>query len=198
MPPTILQTVRLGFAAAGLAAAAWNSPAAAEPSAADENAAFACEVEAAYLYKLTRYVEWPAQALGSPADPFVIAVISRDPAAEAIIDRTLRGKTTPFGSRIQVVSLAPGAPLPARCEIAFVLRSANLHAADLRALVDHRPLLLVGESRGFAEHGGVVNFIFVDDNVRLQINPDRAEELGLRLRSLLASAAQLVHDKQSD
>ncbi|MGH7997667.1 MAG: YfiR family protein [Opitutaceae bacterium] len=153
------------------------------------------DIEAAYLYKLTRYVEWPEGVFASPGDPFVIAVVARGAADERIVRQALLGKRTSGGRAISVVLVAPGAALPAHCEIAFVLRSAHLGSAGLRRLVDDRPLLLVGETDGFAERGGEVNFIFVDDNVRLQVNPDRAERVGLRLRSLLASAAQLVHDK---
>jgi hypothetical protein len=172
------------------AAAAGPPPAAAAPGT-----NFPYAVKAGFLYSLTRYVEWPARAFPSPRDPFVIAVIGADASERAAISAVLRGHTTAADRAISLVFLDPGEPLPASCQMAYVLTSARLSRAQLGQLADHRPLLLVGESEGFAEHGGVVNFITVDGHARLQVNPGRAEELGLRLRSPLASVAQLVHDK---
>ena len=39
------------------------------------------DVKAAYLYKFTKFVEWPEAAFASAEAPFVIGVIGRDPFA---------------------------------------------------------------------------------------------------------------------
>lgn len=154
-------------------------------------------VKATDLLYLTRYVSWPRSAFASPTSPFVIAVVAGDAAAQAAIRHALQDKHASDADQrpIELVFVRPGQPLPAHCQIVFVLRSADVPTAELRKLVDDRPLLLVGESAGFAEHGGVINFALVDDNVRLQINLERAEQIGLKLSASLAWNAELVKSK---
>jgi hypothetical protein len=55
-------------------------------------------------------------------------------------------------------------------------------------------VLVVGETDGFAQAGGTVQFTLEEDRVRFMINPDAAERAGLRLSSKLLALAKIVHD----
>src|SRR5690349_18716675 len=37
------------------------------------------QVKSAFLFNFSKFLEWPAEAMGQPADPFVIGILGSDP-----------------------------------------------------------------------------------------------------------------------
>jgi hypothetical protein len=58
--------------------------------------------------------------------------------------------------------------------------------------VEGRPVLTVGESPEFIQHGGIVNFFLDGKRVRFEINPTAATRVNLRISSRLLQLARLV------
>lgn len=67
---------------------------------------------------------------------------------------------------------------------------------DLERTVEDAPVLLVGESEGFAARGGVINLYTEDGRIRFEINRKAAERRGLRLSSRLLRLARLVAEQR--
>ena len=61
----------------------------------------------------------------------------------------------------------------------------------LEKLKDAR-VLTVSEIDGFAQQGGIINFISERNKVRFEINPDAARRLGLNISSELLKLAKVV------
>ncbi len=55
-------------------------------------------------------------------------------------------------------------------------------------------VLTVGDTAGFAEMGGVINFILVDNRVHIEINLDAAKVQRLKISSRLLRLAQIVRN----
>jgi hypothetical protein len=147
------------------------------------------EVKSAFLYHFARLTDWPPAALPA-GEPFVIAVIGRDPFGETL-DRVLAGQTVQ--GHPLVVRRAPALDAIAeRPHIAFVAADA----AEAARMVRHfrgQPVLTVGESAGFGESGGMVNFfVTAEGRVRFEINVKQAEASGLRLSSQVLKLARIV------
>lgn len=152
------------------------------------------EIKGGYLYNFTNFVEWPAAAFTSADAPFVIAVLDNDHVS-AVISAVLAGKRTGDGRPIRIVRQPNFEHLPSGCQLVFVSRTVPIDWAALRRQLANRPVLLVGETDGFAQHGGAINFVVAGDQVRIEINQHRAAIAGLRLSGSLASIARLVRDK---
>jgi hypothetical protein len=148
------------------------------------------EVKAAFLYHFAHLVDWPAPA--DPAEPFVITVVGEDPFGTAL-DEVLAGKavrTQPV--RIQRLA-GPGALEGARTNILFVGRGDDEQVRRALVAVAGQPVLTVGESARFAEQGGMIGFRVTDEGrVAFDINLQRAQLSGLRLRSQLLKLARIV------
>lgn len=152
-------------------------------------------VKAAYLYNFTKFVSWPDQAFGAAQDPVVVGVLDgAGGATVALITHELAGKSTPDGRPIEVRAYGSAAEATA-AHILFVTRAAGVDAPAARSALADRPVLLVGESPGFAGRGGVINFTVSGDLVRCEINLRSAERATLKLSSRLASVARLVRDE---
>jgi hypothetical protein len=85
----------------------------------------------------------------------------------------------------------------AGAHIVFVSSSERANMDAILKALDRPAMLTVGETDGFAEHGGAINFVVQARKVRFQINPARAEQAGLKMSSQLLRLATLVGGPRS-
>lgn len=142
-------------------------------------------VKAVSLYAFGRYVTWPAAAFESSTSPLAIGVLGGNPFGDAL--QQIAAKKTLNGRPIVVKQLAEPAEV-ANCHIVFVTRDVPAETeAKILAQTDGKPVLLVGESPGFANRGGVINFYQSGPNIRFELNPERGVECHLSLDAKLLS-----------
>lgn len=145
------------------------------------------QVKALFLYNFAKFVEWPSAMSGGP---ICIGVLGDDPFGDAL-DRTIEGKTV--NGRGFVVKRLKSEAEARQCHIVFVNLPDKKRLRSLLDTLKGAAVLTVGETRGFAEGGGVINFVVIDDRVRFEANMDAAEQAGLKLSSKLLSLAKIVH-----
>jgi hypothetical protein len=63
------------------------------------------------------------------------------------------------------------------------------------AALEELPILTVSEIEGFAQRGGIINFIIVEKKIRFEINPDAAKQVGIHISSQLLQLARIVTDE---
>ncbi|MGA2032250.1 MAG: YfiR family protein [Thermoguttaceae bacterium] len=148
-------------------------------------------VKAVFLYNFGRYVEWPGAALGNPADPLVIGILGEDSFAGALDE--IAAKKTIQGRRIVIRRFASLEEYRPPCQILFVSRSlkGDLQAAAIKKTAG-TGVLLVGETPGFAELGGIANFFVDGDRIRFEINASAARRAQLRMDAKLLSLGRPV------
>jgi hypothetical protein len=111
-----------------------------------------------------------------------------DPPPE--LAQILRGRSV-AGRDIQVLVFAVGEEI-VPTDILFITADAATRLDAIAKQLKGHPVLIVGESDGFARRGGMVNFYIESSRVRFEINRSVAEEAGLRLSSQLLRIARLV------
>lgn len=145
------------------------------------------DVEAAYLYQLGNFVQWPATKSGAAqASSFSICVLGRDPFGR-VLDNIVKG------GKINGVSLVDrriDSPEEAKgCQILFVSGSEGYDIRrDLEQLHDD-PTLTVSDVPDFLDRGGMIQFVLVGDRVRFEINLSKAASAKLTLSSQLLKVA---------
>lgn len=150
------------------------------------------DVKATYLFNFTQLVSWPSSAFTSPQSPLVIGVVGRDPFGGGL-GAAMRGQKAAGGRSIEVraVSASDSEALQ-NCHIVFV--SSSLRAADIARAVQGHPVLIVGESDGFASEGGIIGFVLNrDKKVKLEINNDAARRAQVKINSGLLGLAKIVN-----
>lgn len=146
------------------------------------------DVKATFLFNFTKFVDWPAPPPG--AEPFRVCVVA-EPAFAASVDRIIAGETAE-GRPLQRVT--PTAPDAARtCQILFLGRSEAAHADRWMAAIRNTPVLIVGESPGFCNRGGHINFVVEGNHVRFDVNQDSASRAGLDISAQLLRVARHVN-----
>ena len=146
-------------------------------------------VKAAFIEKLTRFIEWPEQPARDPARPFVLCLIGRDTLDGALdeLAKLVRVK----GHVLQVRYLDAGQDVSA-CNALFISSTmANRLPALLQRLAAH-PILTIGDTAGYARQGVMVNFYVDQGRLRFEINPQAAEAAGLRVGARVLKLARIV------
>jgi hypothetical protein len=150
------------------------------------------DVKAAYLFKFTKFVEWPATAFAGPDAPFVIGIVGRDPFSGGL-ERLINGTTT-GDHKIEVSHLNVNEPAELRgCQMIFVSASEHRRLANILSALQGRPVLVVGESEGFASAGGMIGFALRESRVGIEINSAAAHQARLKISSQLLNLAKLVN-----
>ncbi|WP_298235677.1 YfiR family protein [uncultured Azohydromonas sp.] len=148
------------------------------------------QVKAAYLLKFGSYVEWPPQAFEQHDSPFVIGVLAADPVAEEVERAAVAAVVE--GRPVRVRRLEQSDAGTAGTHMLFIDRSRSGQLADTLALTRGRPLLTVTESEQALAHGGMINFVIVENKVRFDIALAPAEASQLKISARLLSVARRV------
>jgi hypothetical protein len=148
-------------------------------------------VKAVFLYSFGRYVEWPANVFSKASDPFVIGILGEDSFAGAL--DAIAKKKTIQGRNIAIQRFATLEAYKQPCHILFVSRSLTSdQQTALIAKMAGKPVFVVGETPGFAEKGGIADFIAEGDRIQVEINVEAARKAQLRMDAKLLSLAKLV------
>ena len=147
------------------------------------------EVKAAFLVNFAHFVEWPPGSFGAANDPFVFGVYGKD-LFGAALDQAVLGKK--IDGRPAVILRTSVVSDLRSCQVVFLPASEMRHMRELSAALDGFSVLLVGETRGFAESGGVINFVLENERVVFEINPSAAARVHLKVSSKLLQLAVIV------
>lgn len=140
------------------------------------------QVKAAFLFNFLKFVEWPGAAGEAP---WVIGVLGHDPFGD-ILDNTVRGKMV-NGRPVVVRRYAKPGDVKG-CNILFI---GGAGAAKTGVPVQPG-LLTVGESSGFLQAGGIINFYLDDNRVHFEIGPLVARSAGLHVSAQLLKLGRVL------
>ena len=144
--------------------------------------------KADFLFNFVKFVEWPSQAFADSNSPLIIGVVGDD-RSSGVIDQTINGKTA--NGRRLVVKRFSSFKILTYCHIVFV-RSSERDRTRQTLTAAGPGTLTVGETDGFAQWGGIINFTIVDGKLRLEINQTSAEGAGLKISAKLLRLARVI------
>lgn len=144
-------------------------------------------VKAAYLFKFMNLIEWPNEA---KIQRFIIGVVGPGPFGPSLDD--ISGKVV-RGKPLDVVTY-PMVKLPAPTDqmILFIDRANDNKLATILKDLKGRNVLTVGESEKFAERGGCINLVTVNNRVRFRINVDAVRRAELKISPRLVKVASVL------
>jgi len=143
--------------------------------------------KAAFVFNLTQFVSWPGGAASQ--EPFKIGVLGPDPFG-SILDRLVAGESA--GGRSIVVERASFPAQLVDCQLVYVSSGAAESLPRILAAFKGHGVLIVGESPDFLSQGGMVRlFRTPERKLRLQINLDAVQAVGLKMSSQLLRVADV-------
>ena len=144
-------------------------------------------VKAGLVVKFISFVEWPAHANAPASAEVVIGVYGSEAYRKAMNEAARQSLEQPRKIVVRKVNSAAEA---AGCHLVFFGGSGKVvpWLSALRKL----PVLTVSDAPQFAEQGGMIGFVVVDQNLRFDINPEAGQEAGLKISSKVLSLARRV------
>ena len=138
------------------------------------------------LYNFTRFVDWPAGALGGEGAPVVIGVLGADSFIPELAT-VLRGKAI-YGHPVAVrhIERIAGAR---NCAVLFVGAAGPKEIVRVLQSTAGAHVLTIGDSLEFARLGGMIAFIRDGNRIRFEVNLDAAERAGLEVSSKMLHLA---------
>lgn len=152
------------------------------------------QVKAAFVNNFIKFIDWPEAVFPDNKTPLIINVVGETPLLEAL--KTLED-TKVKGHPLSIRS-AKGLQDLDVSHIAFVSFSEKHRVNEILYSLGGRNILTVGETEGFCEAGGIINFTRVNDKIHFEINIEAAQKAGLTISSKLLRLATIVRTRGGD
>ena len=149
------------------------------------------EIKAAFIYKFTKFIDWPAQAFSDPSDPFSIGILGKDPFSN-ILEQTFMGKTV--NGREWIVKRSNSVEELKKCHILFISSSEKKRLAEIIEVIKFANILTIGDMDQFAESGGIIGLNEQDKKISIEINVEAAKQAGLTISSKLLILGKILSD----
>ncbi len=146
------------------------------------------QIKAALIYKFLAFVEWPDTEKSKSRATVTIGILGKNPfgiAFKPVEGKIINGKTLVikhFETLSSDNSLFD-------CQILFISASEKGSLQDIIKILNHHPVLTVGDHNSFIEKGGMVNLIEKDNRLRFEINDTAVDQTGIKIRSMLKRLA---------
>lgn len=140
---------------------------------------------AVFFGRFSSYIELPNRS----ADKFVITLIDENPFGNLLDDlykdKTLAGKPVAirYVTRIEDIG---------KSDILFI---TLINPITRQAAIDYareNSMLSIGQAKGFAEHGGIIQLNFLRQRTHLKINYDAAVKSNIRIGAPLLALATVL------
>jgi TonB family protein len=141
-------------------------------------------IRAAYVFNLTKYVEWPPES-----QQLVIGVIGNRGTGE-FLQKLLHGRMS--GSRPLQVKLSSSIADLRDCNIIYLAEGLPKKTLAAIETMHFEGVLTIGETDTFPDEGGMIALVRLGDQVQMQLNPEAVERGGVKLDSQLLKLAVIV------
>lgn len=160
------------------------------------------DIKAVYLYNFLRFVTWPEADNQdvSAKSSVAICILGNDDYSKAF--KAVENQPLKSDHRILVIDrLTTFSTINQllHCQLLFITASEHPQSQTIINALQKQNILLIGESLGFIEAGGMMEFHRVADKIRWRINLTAATRAGFKIdRRLLRSATQVIQKTLND
>jgi hypothetical protein len=144
------------------------------------------KVHANIIYRFTKYIDWPAD---KKVGDFIIGTIGETQLYDDL--KSLCANKMVGSQKIVIVKMSPSASSYV-CHILFISEEESSSLKRIAGLTAGLPILIISESDGLARKGACINFITVDEHLKLEINKNSAEQRNLHIASELLQLGIIV------
>ena len=156
------------------------------PCQAQHHGNTAAGLRAAYVYTMTKFINWPSHSFTGADAPFRICINGPNTAVRAFM--ALQGK--PAGTRAVAVVAVEDQQQTQQCQILYLAGSNQEDKLLLLAAVKDRPILTVVQARSLLEQGAAIHLYIQGDRIGMEIRQQTAQKKGLEISSRLLSLSR--------
>ena len=148
--------------------------------------------KAALFKVLCQYIQWPKSSdVNDPLKPFVIGVIGSNPFGSILETAYSREENKIKNKKVEIRHISKMEEIE-NCHILFISKSLDKELEEILAFTTGKPILTIGETKGYAQRGVLFNLYISRNEIRFEINALALRESGLIPSSQLLSVAKIV------
>lgn len=151
------------------------------------------EVKAAFLFNFMRFTDWPPEKISKDKTMKVFVIGNytecktlRELDKKKINDREINIHIFKSYKSIQDPNILQISHL------LFISSPESKHSKEILNITNGKSVLVIGESNGFLEIGGIVNFVKKKQKIRFEVNRVKATKENLVIDSKLLKLATRV------
>jgi hypothetical protein len=147
-------------------------------------------IKAGFIYNFTKFVKWPNNIKSQiKKNGINLCVIGKDPFG-LILENTAENLL----QRGKVLNVKRGVSLSKipQCTLLFISQSEKSRLAEIVTYAKAFPVLLIGDTSGYAEGGVGINFFIQNNKIHFEINNKAVKLSGLKISSELLGLARIV------
>jgi hypothetical protein len=144
------------------------------------------QIKAVFLFNFVNFITWPPNAFKQESDPFRICLLGEDPFG-VVLDLTVEDHTVE-GRDLKILRLKD-IQMIRSCQILFISNSEQARHKDILKTIRTLPVLSIGDNDDFIQQGGMIKFFNHNNKIRLGVNPDALETVGLKANANLLNLA---------
>ena len=144
------------------------------------------------IYKICKFTEWPKKA--RPNDHLVISIMGKNPDGQKITipsDKKIHDKNVVIREISNIGEIY-------QTNVLFICQTEAGRIDSLLNYVKNRDILTIGDSKGFAEKGIMINFYIDQETVLFEINPTAIKQSAIKLHSQLFEIGKIVNTKEGE
>ena len=144
--------------------------------------------ESLFIYNFTKYIKWPdAYNEGR----FLIGVLGNSDIYGSLQTMANTKKKTGAGAAIEVKKYESIEEMD-DCNILFISTDAIDNLTSIEEATANKPVLIITDTPGMANHGSVINFVEKDGKIKFELNQAKAESRNLIISGSLSNLAILL------
>lgn len=151
-------------------------------------------VKTALVFKIAKFVNWPDDAFVDSEGGMNICVPEGSPFIEHM--ELLNGRQV-HGRGVQIVQFSKSAGLKAPCQVLVISKEDDEQVTAALTNATAGPVLTIGDSEKFAEHGGIVGLKLERSRVSFVINVAVSQSVGLDIHAQLLQLATIVSTEEA-
>lgn len=150
------------------------------------------QIKSGFLFKIIRFTRWSRE---SPADsPIIISILGETtPANELAIPEDKR-----VHERRIVIRKIHELPELADSHVLFITASESPRLNTILDYIADKDVLTVGDTKGYAQRGVIINFYVEKGSVRFEINRDAMKKSRVSLSTQLFTVARVVETEKNE
>ena len=153
-------------------------------------------LKAAFMERFTRLIDWPYESgIYDTTKPFIIGVVGENPFGSILENLAMIQKIK--NKKIEI-KYYTHQNFNAMCHMVFITKSEQDNLGKIISIIKNRPILSVGDTKGFAQKGVIINLFFDKNRLSYEINEDVLIHSKLTASYLLLMTAKIIHPNNTN
>lgn len=146
------------------------------------------KLKAGLIYNLAKFVVYPKSSFEKNSDRFTVGILGKDPFGnemDILVDKTILDK------KIKIIRYECIKDIK-NCHMLFISRSEKANVKSILEKAEQKSILTISDMEEFAENGGMINFVTINNRIGFKVNLRRVRKAELKLSAHFLKLATVI------